>query len=160
MLVKDQAKRLGRFPPASSLRAVVMDGANRHVLRIMGAGHHNPPPDLAADGSVSVSVETEGVMLQQTEFHPVELFTEPWPGGIVGPNVTVGEITALLESTAHHSNALIRVAVPVAGNYHRCLDIDLIGFGAENDAAGEPVVEITTERWDSMAPVIRQDAKE
>lgn len=99
-------------------------------------------------------------MVPQTEVHPVELFTEPWPGGADGPSGTAGEIAALLRSPALHDDAVVRVATPTSADYHRCLDVVLIGFGADNDVVGEPVVEITTERWDSMAPVIRHNAKE
>ena len=100
-------------------------------------------------------------MVSQVEDHPVELFAEPWPGGSAPADLLVRDVLAALALDHHRDEALLRVAVPNGNRQHRCLDINGVGYGnSPEEVNGEPIVELTVERWDEYYQTIRDDEPE
>lgn len=145
MNANEVVMRLKAFEPSTPVWIAVPAGQGgggpNKLLPIVRMGHHGLLEDHVSD-------------------HPqagLELFTPPWNASASPPGRVVTTSEIIERINMHHDETNIRIAVPMT-DYHRILHIETVGFGKEATPDGDVLpVELITEGWESLAPIIRHD---
>lgn len=136
MLVKELARALRLVPDQCMVRARIPRASGVEVRSLERIGQHNRD-DVHPEQPVELFVDTDGKN-----------------------QMTAGDAKDTLKQFP--DNALVRIAVQQASavegasSYHRCLDIETVGFSSDGDEEYPPA-ELHTENWESMSPIIRMD---